>query len=69
MTDPDPTRLTQYIAPVRCINCGYTGDVTIPVGQNVWSQAAVCPVCQVSGRLRPDNEHWHEEQRARNPRS
>lgn len=53
----------RYTAPVRCVNCGFTGEASIPVGKDVFSKEAVCPLCRVGSRLRPDNEHWHEDRR------
>jgi hypothetical protein len=49
----------RYEAAVVCVNCGYCGPCSIAVGTDVWG--ATCPLCQCHGRLRPDNQAWHDE--------
>jgi hypothetical protein len=51
--------LSTYVAPVACVNCGYEGDLELPVGDDIFS--GTCPCCVCSGRLRPNNDHYHYE--------
>jgi len=51
--------LSSYVASVGCVNCGHEGMVELPVGKSIWE--GICPLCMVSGRLRPNNEFFKEE--------